>query len=361
MVKNINYIAEISLPSKSAYSINVMKMCNAFSKYNIKTNLYVYKCIGKNKIFQKYNCKNKFNIISLKIHNNNFFGRILFAIKLFSLFKNSKNSILYSRSIIAAIFLSFSNRNIILEIHHELKGFTKYLFSISQKFKFFKNIKFVFISKNLSNQFNLKNKKIILDDGVDLYDFMKLKKIKKIKKRCVYTGSFTKGKGIETILNLSKLTKNIKYDLYGDIANSEFTKEHINKFKNVYYRGYADYNKIPKILNKYNLYLMPYAKEVYVRSNNIEVGSYMSPLKLFEYMASSGVLMASKMLVYKHILNKNNSILVKNNSPKEWKIKIEKFFNNKNKYNYLSKNSYKIVKNYTWNLRVKKIFKFINV
>ena len=43
MIKKINYISEISLPSTSAYSIHVMKMCNEFSKLNIDTTLYVLK------------------------------------------------------------------------------------------------------------------------------------------------------------------------------------------------------------------------------------------------------------------------------------------------------------------------------
>ena len=33
------YIAELNLPNKSAYSIHVMKMCEAFSKSGYKTKL----------------------------------------------------------------------------------------------------------------------------------------------------------------------------------------------------------------------------------------------------------------------------------------------------------------------------------
>ena len=36
----INYISELNFPSKSAYSIHVMKMCEAFSKLGYSTNLY---------------------------------------------------------------------------------------------------------------------------------------------------------------------------------------------------------------------------------------------------------------------------------------------------------------------------------
>ena len=40
VVKKINYIAELNLPSTSAYSIHVMKMCDAFTKLGYETKLY---------------------------------------------------------------------------------------------------------------------------------------------------------------------------------------------------------------------------------------------------------------------------------------------------------------------------------
>ena len=78
-------------------------------------------------------------------------------------------------------------------------------------------------------------------------------------------------------------------------------------------------------------------------------------------MASRGVIMASKMNVYKHILNKKNSILIHSQSILNWKSNIEDFFMNEKKYDLLSKNSLIDVKKYTWNSRVEKILKFINV
>ena len=71
--------------------------------------------------------------------------------------------------------------------------------------------------------------------------------------------------------------------------------------------------------------------------------------------------MASKMNVYKHILNKKNSILIDGQSIFNWKSNIENFFLNEKKYDLLSKNSLIDVKKYTWNSRVEKILKFINV
>ena len=358
----LNYIAELKLPSKSAQSIQVMKMCDSFSRLNLNVNLYVYNNIDSSKILKIYNCQSQFKIHSLGIENNNFFSRLYFAIKLFLIFLNKNNqNYIYSRSIISAILLSIIKKNIILEIHHEFTGFTKQLFNYTKNFNFFKNIKIVYISNNLKNFFKIKNKNVVLDDAVDIREFNVLRKEKKIDNTCLYSGSFTKGKGIENILKIAKLSKNTKFHLYGDLSNSRYTELEFRKYKNVFYNGYVKYNKIPSILNKYYLYLMPYSKEVYVRSKSIEVSNYMSPLKLFEYLASDGVLMASKMDVYKHILNKNNSILVDNKSPHEWKRNIDKFFKNTNKYKRLSINSSKIAKKYTWNNRARKILKFLNV
>lgn len=360
-MKKINYIAEINLPSKSAYSIQVMKMCDAFSLEGYSTKLFIFGKKGK-KIHKYYNCKKKFKIKDLKINSNIFLNRLLFAFKILVESLNSNNKeIFYSRSIITALILAYKNKNIILEIHHELKGFSGVIFNLSRKFNFFKNLKIVFISKNLKKFFKLNNKSIILDDGVDLDAFVKINKsIKKIQNTCVYTGSFAKGKGIETIIKVSKLLPKIKFHLYGDFSNSEYDFNDLRNYENIIYKGFVQYKMIPNILKKYHLYLMPYSEKVYVRSRNIEVGKYMSPMKLFEYMASDGVIFASKMDVYSHILNKNNSILISNKSINKWKQEIETFFEKKSKYNFISQNALEGVKKFTWKNRVKKLEKFLN-
>ena len=80
-VKKINYIAEITLPSKSAYSIQVMKMCDAFSLEGYETKLFTFGRKGK-AIHKYYNCKKKFKIEDLKISSNTFINRLIFSLKL---------------------------------------------------------------------------------------------------------------------------------------------------------------------------------------------------------------------------------------------------------------------------------------
>ena len=87
----------------------------------------------------------------------------------------------------------------------------------------------------------------------------------------------------------------------------------------------------------------------------------MSPLKLFDYMASKKIIVASKMNVYKHILNKKNSVLINSGSPNIWANEIENVFNNLNKYKKLGNSANKLVKKYTWDNRINKIIRFSNV
>ena len=362
-VKNkeeIYYFAEIYLPSSSAYSIHVMKMCDSLANAGLKVNLIVFGKSTKIDIFKYYNCKLRFNIINSNIKKNNFLGRLSFAFKAILKNKNKKNELILSRSIIAGLFLSFISKNVTIEIHHKLKGFTKIFAYLIKNTEYFRAIKFIFITKYLSKDFLYKDvESIILDDGVALNDFLNFPMQKNYKRTCVYTGSFTKGKGVENIIKIADYAKNITFHLYGDLLNSNYRKKDFKN--NVVYKGYVKYYEIPKILKKYQIVLMPYSDTVYVRSKNLETSKYMSPLKLFEYMASNRIIVAKYLKVYSHILNNRNSILIHSNSPRLWASRINTAFNNIKKYRRFAKKASQDVRKYTWQIRVNKILSFINV
>ena len=63
--KKIYYVSELNLISKSAYSIHVMKMCEAISKLGYKLELITTNSESSSKIFNYYNIRNKFKIISV--------------------------------------------------------------------------------------------------------------------------------------------------------------------------------------------------------------------------------------------------------------------------------------------------------
>jgi glycosyltransferase involved in cell wall biosynthesis len=87
----------------------------------------------------------------------------------------------------------------------------------------------------------------------------------------------------------------------------------------------------------------------------------MSPLKMFDYLASSNVIIASDLTVYKHILkDKYNSILIDNSKTNLWIEWINRIFKSSNTYSYLKKNAFRTAKKYTWEKRSEIIIKFVN-
>jgi len=355
---NVSYISEINLPSKSGYAHHVLKICDAFSK-SYKTKLYVNSSnINFSSLKKNYLLKKNFQIIHhKKKRKNNFISRITFV--LFILNNIDKNSLIISRSVLSSLFLSALNIKNILELHHPPTGLTKIIFVIFRFMGMDKNLKYIFLHKNLKKLMSM-NKGIILDDSVDINDFKK--KIIKIKYEYCYVGSLFKGKGLEIIYELAlKFTKK-KFHVFGDLNSIDyktFSIERLRKVPNLYLHNFKTYSHIPSILKSSKILLMPYLNNVNVNSENLEVSRYMSPLKMFDYLASGKIIFASNLKVYNHVLKHgNNSFIVKKNDLNGWFSLINNFLYKKQLVKKISRNAIMTASNYTWEKRVKKIISY---
>ena len=363
-MKKFFYIAEINLPTSSAYALHVLKMCDAFAELKYDVRLIVYykrKNLKFNVIKKKYNLKNNFKIETFfkSSKKYNFFDRCKLAFYANKIITDK--DFIVSRSIISSIFLAFNKKINILEMHHALQGLTSIIFKYRNIFLNCKYLKFILLNKKLNKVLTIpKNQSIILDDAVDLRDFDKVKVNKNKLNGCVYTGSFIKGKGLEIIGELAKKNPDIKFNIYGDkkYINHE-NINYINK-KNIKLYNFQDYSKIPKILKQNKILLMPYQDKVFGRGSNLELSKYMSPMKMFDYLAAGRIIIASDLKVYSHILKNNfNAFLVKSNEIKIWNSTLRMiYFSKKNIYNNISDNARRTVEKYTWIKRSHKIINF---
>ena len=253
------------------------------------------------------------------------------------------------------IVLAIFNVRNILEIHSELTGITRIIFIITKLDYIKKNLRFIFINDYLRKKLNVEKKNsIILYDAVDYRDFKPSNK-ENFKNCCFYSGSFAKGKGLEIIIKVAKKLPQVSFHLYGN-EDTIYTKK-IKKLKNVFFKGHVKYSKLVEIMNNYKVLLMPYKKNVGVLIKNINVAKYFSPLKMFDYLASGKIIIASNLPVYKDFLtNKVNSIVI-NDDVKLWSKMITQTLNS-NKYNYLGNVARKDSKKYSWKNRIIQIIKF---
>ena len=96
-------------------------------------------------------------------------------------------------------------------------------------------------------------------DAVDYRDFKPTKK-RIYRKACFYSGSFTKGKGVEIISKVAKILPDYKFHLYGNI-DTIGDKKFLDQ-KNIFLKGFLTYSKLVNVIDNYKVLMMPYQKKV---------------------------------------------------------------------------------------------------
>lgn len=323
-MKKILYVSNSFLPSSSADTVHIMKMCQAFKKIGIDVALIATKGTAqseekKEDLFEFYNIKERFKVF-LTSNITWPFSPLIRLLVTFS--KINKYDLVYTRWLLAAFFISiFLRKNTVMEVHHPFSGrLNRFMFSKVIKSK--KTLKVVVITKTLEsymlNNYNYSRKKLlVLPDGADAVDKGLINNIEDFTEiKCIYLGSFLPGKGIEQVLETAKQLKSVRFYIVGG------TPEQILKYSegltNVEFLGYLAQKEAHKVLNDCNIALLPNQEEVIV-GRDINIGNYTSPMKLFEYMSYGRAIVSSDLPVLREILiDRVNSLLVSPSNSAEW-------------------------------------------
>ncbi len=357
-MKNFFYITDLSLPSDKAQAIHIYKMLDNlqdFSKNVILICPFNQKKVDIKKIYNLHSKKKiTINSIFKKKFINSFFRRLIFAFKTAIYLKNKKGIIL-TRSLISSFVLSIFNIDHFLEIHQEIKGVTKLLMIYLDYINSKNIIKIIFISKGLKKFYSSKKtNNIVLHDACEMRDFYK-KKPSKVIKNIYYIGSFYKGRGIDLIEKLALKIPDLNFYAYGMRDEKKKSTRNLKFFKII------NYSKVGKILKKADLLLMPYQSKISINSKNFngETSKFMSPLKMFEYLASGVPIISSNIKVLREkLIHNHNCILVDEyENVNDWSMSIKKLKDDIALRKKISFNAIKTASKNTWRIRVKKIIK----
>ena len=361
----ISYISNSSTPSHVPNSLQIVKTCEYLSKNGNHVTLVVPNTAKfTTSINSFYDVKYTFKLKRLMQYVKNPRGIKYYTYSLYAFFSSINNTeLIISRNFFVIFLCVLFKKNCILEIHHDISTESRVVNFLFKNFNLLKSTKLkkiIAISKNIKKhyqrQFNLKNKRIdVLPSGTALkfdYIFTKNKKNLNIG----YFGSINYSKGINTILKLSEIDRSNKYYICGGLKEQvseikiKFNQENLNVL------SHQDYKKLPKLISKMDILLMPYTKSVTAAGNVSDITKFTSPLKLFDYMAAGKTIMCSDIPVFKEIIkDKRNCIIVKNFiNPFSWLMEINKIKNNFYLRNILARNSINDVKNFHHDKRAKK-------
>ena len=375
----ILYLANLRLPTEKAYGIQIAKMCEAFSRAGGTVTLAIpyRRNLIREDFFDFYGISRAFEVRRLPAFDfylpgmfdrwavgvKNFFSALTLAAYALS----RSDDVIYSRDEGALFLLSLFHRKLCFEAH-----------SFSKRKNFFyrrflrKNLRIVTTTNSLRKEFIILGFKpedvLVAADGVDIQDFQVKQTPQEcramldlpLKKKLIgYVGQFkTLGmeKGMHIFIEALKLLCQ-KQDDYAGVVVGGSTRD-IDPYRQglqalpILFVEQQKHTLIPFYLKAFDVVVMPFP-------SNHHYAYYMSPLKLFEYMASGRPIVASDLPSIREILNEQNAFLVKPDDHQALAAGIQHALNDPYT-RAIAKKAQGNAGYYTWYTRAKSILRFIN-
>lgn len=174
-----------------------------------------------------------------------------------------------------------------------------------------------------------------------------------------YAGSLTPGKGIELINRVAKLRPEYDFHIVGGSKKQIQRIETNDRQSNVYFYGHCEHADVPSYLKAFDICVAPYQHRALIKTGH-NTSRWISPMKIFEYMAVKKPMICSKLQVIEEIVQHNhNALLVHASDEQKWAESIDYLAENPDVSEQLTQNAYQSLKDhYTWDKRVEAIFDF---
>lgn len=384
-------IAPTEIPSRRANSFQVMKMAQAIACLGHDVHLVVpavgtpgsYPRHTWSDLEQFYGIHKQFHMTWLKMHPS--LRRYDFGFAAVNLACKWGAEIIYTRLPQAAVIAGRRGMTTVLEAHDLPKGvmgrrlFQHYLrtpgarrlVSISRA-----------LSEDLSQHFGFWGDRpdlLIAPDGVDLERFADLpdectaRKLIGLKTVSVYqnfnvrfdpelftagyTGHLYPGRGRDLILQLAAHFPRVNFLLIGgEERDIEALRQEIQArdLTNVTATGFIPNAELPLYQAACEVLLMPYQDQVSASSGG-DIARYLSPLKMFEYLATGRVIFSSDLPVLGEVLTSHNAVILPRADLQAWIDALQAIQEHPEHRRILAQQAKATAQNYSWERRAERI------
>jgi len=364
----IAYISWSGIPSRSANSIQVMKMCEAFTKNGHEVLLFAQKHPRLNSeaedIYNLYGIEKKFDIAYLPPLS--FAGAgYLYSILALPALLEFKPDVIYCRLISGCLLGLFLNIPSIFESHSDIgksgKIAAKLLsWLVNQQHP----IRIVTISNALKESF-IQNYQIseklvcVAHDGAeDLENNQKSISSFSFDSgifRVGYIGHLYNGKGMEIISQLAPLCPWAEFHVIGGTEDDiKMWQEKTSKLSNLIFYGFLPYSQTHQYRSSFDVLIAPYLKKVGIAGYpDGDISKWMSPLKIFEYMSVGKPIVTSNLPVLREVLEHGKTSLLCNpDDVNDWVNALLRLKEDRSLRDYLGHNArQEFLSKYTWEAR----------
>ena len=165
-----------------------------------------------------------------------------------------------------------------------------------------------------------------------------------------YTGHLYPGRGLELMVELARRNPEIVFVWAGgeaEAVGSWATKVEAMGIRNVRLLGFVPQKELPLIHAASDVLLMPYQSAIAVSSGG-DTAAFASPMKAFEYMAAGRPILSSDLPVFREVLNDGNAILLDPESVEAWETALRRLAGDTALRARLGEAARRDVGQYTW-------------
>jgi glycosyltransferase involved in cell wall biosynthesis len=388
---HIAIVAPTSIPSRRANTVQVMKMAQAFVKLKHGVHLAVPNNSNNNQsgaqswqdIAHLYGLTRKFPIDWLPADPK--LRKYDYAWHAVRWARRLESDLLYTRLPQAATLAALMGLETIFEMHDRPRGilgpilFKRYLKAKGAR-------RLVLISKALASDLHQEFAAsenppfaVVIPDGVDLERYANLPGPTESRVKLIdiikpvldrfgykfsvdrftvgYTGHLYPGRGIHLILEMAKRLKYMNFLIVGGDPQDVIQVREIvrlNGLGNVTLTGFVPNAELPLYQASCDLLLMPYQRKVSASSGG-DIARYLSPMKLFEYLACGRPICSSDLPVFREVLSDEDAVLLPPDDIDGWVAAIQNLRDNPLGRDELSTRSKEMAIRYSWERRAKLI------
>jgi glycosyltransferase involved in cell wall biosynthesis len=363
----IVYLSTSVFPSRSANAVHVMQMCQALAQNGHEVSLLArssgvpFKSIPD--LFVQYGVAPCFTLHIAPIPSVRVIGALAYQAYALAFAIYQQPDLIYARHVLNLAAVAHLNKPMVLELH-DTPFNPREQRVIAQIFRCPNLVRIVTISTALARAYqqiypDFPDKKTVVahDGAVPATSSSMPAPIRPWPGRVGalqigYTGHLYPGRGIELIIKLAGEFPENDFHLVGGAQTDLDYWRTTSSASNLYFHGFVPHSQIPNYLAGFDVVLAPYQQKVSTAGGR-DTSGWMSPLKLFEYMAARQAIICSDLPVLREVLtNEETALLVLPDDSTAWRAAITKLRDDPVLREQLGRNAFELLTHkYAWSVR----------
>jgi glycosyltransferase involved in cell wall biosynthesis len=348
----LHYISPSLLPSRSANSVHVVHQCDALAHLGVEITLYAKCAIHdiddlRSKIKQNYGVDaGNWRLVTFysKFSQADTLRIALMALR--NVLRAPRSDVILSRNLYASWLMTAARRPMLFETHQLEYGIRKAMqrWIMSRPW-----VRTIAISDCLvacleeHHALRLRDP-LVLHDAAPfgiarlppecrrhaLAELLKIPVDDLVRWNavCGYFGQLYAGWGIEIIEKMADARPECLFLVFGG-SESDVTKRRANAPTNLRYMGHVPHPVAQCLQASVDVLLMPYQRTVSIGIQGQDTARWMSPMKMFEYLAAGVPMISSDLPVLREVLdNGKNAVLVNPAEADQWVAALDLLISN---------------------------------